>query len=380
MDRNNDQKKKHRKPIIRLIRKFFVDIVPKRKTEPTFFHVIKFVFIYLVYLGTLAYLIHLILKFVEEVPHLTTFVKPEESIPAPVFGFVGAFDFNVTCNFLNNEYDVINSNDGKKCVDFLKEVSIDGSTVHFFDIIDEPELSLNDRPVWSSSGIYIFLFDASFYDTVFKKGGTSEVYDESLYSNMYLVPRNQRSIVRYNRVINKDLDGHKFRNRLGTAAKPSKYMVINTKIQSVSPFDASSFKYYATLEIYYDHRLVTEHEQVREKTILSILSSLGGGFSLGMAVYAFCFGAPQIGPWGWAQEVYGCRHRLKVKLSENFQDFIPLVDENPEYKDLGVSDSDRITTLERRSQALELLLKEYVMDVGDLYDLTNSHRKQQETL
>ncbi|CAG8703750.1 12533_t:CDS:2, partial [Ambispora gerdemannii] len=95
-----------------------------------------------------------------------------------------------------------------------------------------------------------------------KKESTSEVYEEALSSNTYLVPQNQRTIIRYDREINKDLDGHLIRNRLGAASKQNEYMIINTKIQSVSPFDALSFKYYATLEIYYDHRLVTENEQV----------------------------------------------------------------------------------------------------------------------
>ncbi|CAG8703507.1 3089_t:CDS:2, partial [Ambispora gerdemannii] len=73
-----------------------------------------------------------------------------------------------------------------------------------------------------------------------KKGNASNFYEEALGSNTYLVPQKQRSIIRYNRVINNDLDGHRFRNRLGAASKPNEYMVINTKIQSVSPFDASS--------------------------------------------------------------------------------------------------------------------------------------------
>ncbi|CAG8515434.1 1917_t:CDS:2 [Ambispora leptoticha] len=339
---------------------------------------------------------------VGEVPHLTTSTRIDDQIPAPVFLLTGptSMAYNPTCDFLSTNLTVINTNDGKTCNEFLSSHldSAHGNTIYIFDNTGDIPIKLTNDSIYGIqvqiqlnsntsnlesldnealfSGLQISLYDATIDKTDFskKKGNASVAYEEALNANDYLIPPNQRSIIYFNRIINNDLDGHRFRNHLGLGAKPNEYALINTKMQSVNPYNASSFKYFATLEIYYESRIVTINEQTRDITVLSILSSLGGGFGLGMAVYAFCFGAPQLGPWGWAQEVYGCRHKLKMKLGERFHDFVPLVDERPSYDDLDASESARITALERRSEALELFLRDYVVDVGDLEEFTDSYR------
>ncbi|CAG8610048.1 8555_t:CDS:2, partial [Ambispora leptoticha] len=305
----------------------------------------------------LAYLVYLITQMVGEVPHLTTSTRIDDQLPAPVFELDGptGMAYNATCDFLNINLTVIKTNDGKTCNEFLSSNSDYGYTIYYFNNTGNIPINLTDDSIYGIqvqiqlnsnpsnlesldndnpalfSGLHIYLYDATIDNIDFskKKGNASVAYEEALDSNDYLIPPNQNLLTRTTR------------HRLNTS---------------------QLWKYTTKAEL--------------DTTVLSILSSLGGGFGLGMAIYAFCFGAPQIGPWGWAQEVYGCRHKLKMKLGERFHDFVPLVDEKPNYDDLDESESARITALERRSEALELFLRDYVVDVGDLEEFTDSYRKK----
>ncbi|CAG8488294.1 4317_t:CDS:2 [Ambispora gerdemannii] len=381
------------KPIVRLFRKFFVDIVPSRETEPAFLRGTKLFFIYVIYIGSLLYLVSLILQMVYDSPYLQISVVTATELPAPYIYFKAPFNFTLTCDLLNiegkkqtprselikysseiteagttNYLGTIWGGFSKEYVPLLtfSQKGVYGLSVQIFTdkIFDE----LNDDLPANFNGIKVYLFDADKDQVDFSmaKEVSAAVRRERIdNANAYILSPKQRSIVTFNRIQNKDLDGHKYRNHA----------------EVVSPFLLSKFKAFSTFELYYDSRLVTVNEQKRDETVLSILSSLGGAFGLGMVVFNCCFGAPQIGPWGWAQELYGVRHALKVRLRSKFPHYVPLVDSAPSIKDFKSSEKGyenpvdiQVKALEHRCAALELLLKDYVIDVGDLESLTKSQK------
>ncbi|CAG8452693.1 14532_t:CDS:2 [Ambispora leptoticha] len=340
-------------------------------------------------------------------PYLQITVEPVTTLPAPYIYFEAPFNFTLTCDLLDIGGNIINAEKQKLRSNFIeyssKKISnrlmsyvglvwggvssknesllnfsqqgVYGLSVQFFSnqTFDE---SIDNLPA-NFNGIKAYLYDAmkEKIDFSMAKQISANARNEQIdNANSYVLSPMERTIVRFNRMQNNDLDGHKYRNHLGIGAKPNSYYLISSRAEIVSPFIISNFKPLSTFELYYDSRLVTINEQIRDKTVLSILSSLGGAFGLWMGIFVFCFGAPQIAPWGWAQELYGVRHALKVQLRSKFSGHVPLVDSAPSKNYNEKSDYDRVDALEIRCAALELLLKDYVIDVGDLEDLTKSRK------
>ncbi|KAG9306760.1 hypothetical protein G9A89_005660 [Geosiphon pyriformis] len=321
----------------------------------------------------------------DEKPHIETTREDVERVPAPRF-YTRREEPNIheSPQFEKNTYfNTINDPE----LTFGK-IGDNGIEVQVFR--DETFNNTIEEDLVTSSGIQIWLGDIDIYKAKYFQENPNAInktyYDENYF---YLSPH-QRHVVLFTRRKNKVLFGHKIRNNLGISTKPNNYYEIKSNIQTVAPLNPNTFKPFLTFEIYCGSFVVEELEEKREKTVLSILSALGGGFGLGMAVYSFCFGASQIGPWGWVQELPGVRHSLKVKLRDRFKGHIPLIDGSPNVAaenndddngELGVepklsSDSSRIRHLEIRSAALELLLKEYVVDIGDFEDLTTTQNQE----
>ncbi|CAG8549207.1 4974_t:CDS:10 [Ambispora gerdemannii] len=346
---------------------------------------------------SLGYLGYLVRGIASENPHVETSTTPVIQIPAPSFSVTSPFSFTATCNYVDSS-------------------GIFGISVQIF-VNSSTQNQFSDAESAMSSGMVFRLVDADFGQIDFSAGKKESVdaREEAFnLENAYILSPYQRHVIWFKRAQNKDLDGHRFRNGAGINTVTNDYFVITSQIQTVSPQNRTTFKPFTTIEIYYQSRIVTTNEQIKDKTVMNLLSSLGGAFGLGMGVYAFCFGnnkftfrlflqkfniepgvgSAQIGPWGLSQELPMVRGSLRRQLQSKFGDFVPLVDEFPnkngqqQHDDMktaatAVATNDlsfvlnRIQILERRSAGLELLLRDYVVDIGDLEELIRSSRKKE---
>ncbi|KAG9301217.1 hypothetical protein G9A89_012600 [Geosiphon pyriformis] len=370
------------KAVFRLLRKFFIDLVPDRETEPGFLRGVKFFFMYSIYIGCLGYIIYLSREIVTENPHIEITSETKLEVPSP-------------CNKIIETVD---------CDKYFEQPESASPFARYWSTLDEKnkpqiyfspekyfgmyvEIFANATPnanadsgALDKSSIIVTFADAASEEVDFSnaKPDTAVARTEQIISeNKYVLSPKQRHMFWFRRIQKQDLDGHKWRNRAGVQKKTNDYFQITSRLQTVNPQKPDEFAPYATIDIHYQSRILETNEQKKDKTVLALLSTLGGAYGLGIAVYCFCFGASPLGPWGWAQELPGIRRALKRKLRQYFTDHIPLVhtaktgSEDPETL-RHVELVERVYGLERRSALLELLLKEYVVDIGDLEDLAKS--------
>ncbi|CAG8512154.1 11158_t:CDS:10 [Ambispora leptoticha] len=372
-----------------------------------------------------GYLVYLARGISSENPHIETSTTPMIQIPAPSFYVTSPIPFTANCNYVDSNKNVYKNGSTAPCNHllsrnqvtmgwgnsvsstnasnnsqvYLSQDGIFGITVQIYVNSSATKNQLTDAESAMNSGMVLRLVDADFGQIDLSSGKKESVNarEEAFnLENAYILSPYQRHVVWFRRIQYKDLDGHKFRNGAGINSVTNDYYAITSQIQTVSPQNPAAFKPYTTIEIYYQSRIVTTNEQIKDKTVMNLLSSIGGAFGLGMGIYAFCFGSAPIGPWGISQELPMVRRSLRRKLQSKFGDFVPLVDEFPNrnkfdngqqrHEDMKTAAAavatnnlsfvlDRIQTLERRSAALELLLRDYVVDIGDLEELIKSREK-----
>ncbi|CAI2168322.1 18060_t:CDS:10, partial [Funneliformis geosporum] len=106
-----------------------------------------------------------------------------------------------------------------------------------------------------------------------------------------------------------------------------------------------------------------ETEQITS-TYLGMIGVIGGAWGLVVAFYAFLFGASSIHPWGFIQShCYGIKPKTQSKLRESLS-ILPLTDSS-------LHSTTNEISVEERLRSLEILLREYVIDVEYLQRIEN---------
>ncbi|CAG8479635.1 8078_t:CDS:2 [Ambispora leptoticha] len=431
-------KNKFRRILYRIIQ-----IVPYRpKTESNNFYLFKFFFMLMIYAVCIFYVVALSFGIKDENPHLEIYKNPLKTIPAPFLNFSAPFDFSLNCNFIGLDLQIAKGNNS--CQEYFDDVlysdpnnlstiipskhgswnpsklsnnsnaeiqlgpnGVFGLIVEVFRDKDSSNaLNNQTNSIWNTN-MWVKVVDPEFYKTNFSQEDPNSkdvVEEEAKLQNLHFVSPGQKHIVWFTRSLNKDLNSNRARNLAGIAQVTNDYYVISSYMDVVSPDNATEFDQYATIEFYYQTRELTVNGETKDKTVLGLLSSLGGAFSLGIAIYVFCFGANQITPFGWSQELPYIRGEMKRKLRENFEeiDALPLIEtEFHESSDIVRNHADNMASsnngnadkivvnadllkklinhvnlLERRSCAMELLFRDFVVDVGDFEDLVTKKDEQ----
>ncbi|CAI2171783.1 19869_t:CDS:2 [Funneliformis geosporum] len=168
---------------------------------------------------------------------------------------------------------------------------------------------------------------------------------ESITDNSFILPNKQQLNVRLNRRIRKTIHS-KFTGTLGINPSYDVQPYLRSNLQSM-PFppevNIPAGMFLGQIIFTFQNFLVTvETEQ-----------------SLAAALYASLFGVDMIRPWGCVQ-LYCCNlSRFHNKLKQTLPT-IPLVDPSP---------SQDVKVLQDRLSALEIFLKEYVIDVKHLENI-----------
>ncbi|CAG8604562.1 9543_t:CDS:2 [Paraglomus brasilianum] len=129
---------------------------------------------------------------------------------------------------------------------------------------------------------------------------------------------------------------------------------------------------YGTVDIKPSSFLVRTDTERRSNTVLGSLGLLGGAWSLALIAYATLFGSKSLTPWGLIHSYCCCFVRsTRSRFRESFST-IPLQSSSSSTSDLSILSSDlsyNDNALQQRLDALELFLKEYVVDQTYLEDL-----------
>ncbi|CAG8626398.1 4465_t:CDS:2 [Paraglomus brasilianum] len=145
----------------------------------------------------------------------------------------------------------------------------------------------------------------------------------------------------------------------------SEYL-LTTEFESgpIAPIISPSL--YATIFIRPRTLLVKTETEKRTYTLLNALALLGGAWSGAIGLYVFLFGSKSLNPWGCVQSYCCCFVRkTRSQLRESFptiQSSVSLMTSSLSDLPTSSNTSFREPTLEQRLDALELLLKEYVID------------------
>ncbi|CAG8614850.1 12954_t:CDS:2 [Ambispora leptoticha] len=364
----------------RTVLQFIFESIPERSLEPKYLRFIKLIFAFAIYLACLAYLIYLALGIKYENPDVEIAIEEVKNIPAP-FGQIITSNGVECTHYIQPTY----KNDANLYVGYwnnsiqrnvpsviMDDIGISNIIVQFF--VNQKDLQttrlIESNPVNNNSMIISFS-DAETENINF----ASSVHKESIdLSNTYILSPKQKYLLWFWRLQKKDLDLRNWKNKVGFESKKNDYYIIETLIQNADPINATNFPF-SIVDIRYQTRFVEIDTQTKQNTILALLSSLGGAYGIG---------TQQIGPWGMAYEIYGVRNSLKKRVKEKFQSHFPLVE--IKYPD-NISDEDitlgkinqRLHDLEWQNSLLQLLIREYVIDIGNFAELKKSIDKRNQT-
>ncbi|CAG8505305.1 5953_t:CDS:2, partial [Ambispora leptoticha] len=254
----------------------------------------------------------------------------------------------------------------------MNNIGISNIIVQFF--VKQKDLQtthlIESEPVNNNSMIISFS-DAGTENINFASPALKEAID---LGNTYILSPKQKYLLWFWRIQKKDLDLRNWKDKVGFKSKTNDYYIIETLIQNANPINTTNFPF-SIVDIRYQTRFVEVDTETKQNTILALLSSLGGAYGIG---------TQQIGPWGMAYEVYGVRNSLKQRVKEKFQSHFPLVE--IKYPD-DISDEDitlgnisqRLHNLEWQNALLQLLIREYVIDIGNFAELKKSIDKKRQT-
>ncbi|CAG8722915.1 15111_t:CDS:2, partial [Funneliformis mosseae] len=147
---------------------------------------------------------------------------------------------------------------------------------------------------------------------------------------------------------------------------------LKTKLDQIKP------QYYSMMIIKPSSFISHIETEQRSNTYLGIFGVIGGAWGLVVGFYAFLFGESLIHPWGFIQKNC-CRIKSKTqsKLRKSLS-ILPLtdssiLDEKDKVEEVSVEEFNR---MKEKLKSLEILLREYVIDVKFLQSVENGNIRE----
>ncbi|CAG8542896.1 9398_t:CDS:2 [Paraglomus brasilianum] len=195
-----------------------------------------------------------------------------------------------------------------------------------------------------------------------------------VYSNLYTIGKSQHNVFKIERTTRKFIVPSVQNLIFGRPHFTT--LPILSSMYATFPLVNISNNIYARASMEpYSYMITTEVEK-SNLTLLDVLSGLGGMYSLIVAFYGLLYGAKAVVPWGCVQRInlkfIGCNFR---KLVLNKLDPIAVwVERHKDNEDESVKRnvvienatdvfSNKINEIEKRQEALELFLQNYVVDM-----------------
>ncbi|CAG8466875.1 4881_t:CDS:2 [Paraglomus brasilianum] len=181
----------------------------------------------------------------------------------------------------------------------------------------------------------------------------------AVVDNNYYLAKNQSYLFLFERKISKPLT----QNALNVLSGKSDHNTIAT----ISSLFVSYPYYlndagYASVTMKPKSYMVETETETPNLSIIDLFSAVGGIYAATIATYRCLYGADKIDPWGWVQNFPCIRYRVRSALRDSLSPNIPFTN-TVLTKDCSID--EKVIAIEQRQLALELFLREYVVNVDN---------------
>ncbi|CAG8651398.1 10170_t:CDS:10 [Funneliformis caledonium] len=356
-----------------------------RKTEPSSVILLRILIMILLISSLIGYFTILIIEVTNDDPIIADTIIEATEIPIPDMQFQFRYPFELSCFFIRSkEMNLDNS-----CTDYFEQLEVSSEDnvyiKHFKNMQNlkyvKPEIDENairavsviakivDPNHNSTRSHDLMIFSASDSETI--PTPPMSDYDEANLDKMpaiiYFMVKNEWSLIQFTRNIREQIIPS-FKDHFGFEPTYYKQNYLLANSQNI-PLDFEVGEIFASqITLTVQNFLITKETELRHETNFSMLALVGGAWSLAAALYAALFGVDLIRPWGWVQfYCCGVRKKARNKLIKSLP-VIPLINnsERPQPPTSRDISRDEHAALQRRVDALEVFLREYVVDVNYL--------------
>ncbi|CAI2182758.1 6340_t:CDS:2 [Funneliformis geosporum] len=372
-----------------------------RKTEPSSVILLR-IFIMIVLISSLTgYITILIIEVTSDEPVLTNTIFEATEMPIPDMQFHFVYPFILQCLFIRSIKEITFDESCKEYLEQPKASSESNNYIGYFKNVQnltfvKPEIDENAiKGVMVVASIVDPNYNATESHDLMKfnalyryEGESNETIVDKLpayvkefsTNNLYLMSRNQMALVEFTRIIRETIIPN-FKDHLGI--EPSYYRqgyILPNNIQSYPVDYKAGDLFVSSITLTVQNFIIKRETEQRTRTLLSVFGLVGGAWSLATAFYAALFGVDMIRPWGCVQ-LYCCgiRNKTHNKLKKTLP-VIPLVtsSEKPPPSFSRDVSRDEHAALQQRVDALEVFLREYVVDVNYLEDIKKKENDNDE--
>ncbi|CAG8581893.1 4551_t:CDS:2 [Paraglomus occultum] len=211
-------------------------------------------------------------------------------------------------------------------------------------------------------------------NSLIQSGSHVSNFSSMVYSNLYTIGKNQHNVFKIERTTRKFIVPSAQNLIIGRPHFIT-LPILNSMYASFPLVNVNNNIYARASMEPYSYMITTEIEK-SSMTLLDVITGLGGLYSLIVAFYGLLYGSKAIVPWGYVQRInlnfVGCNVRKLVR--EKLDPIVVWVerhkdDPDENVKKTGLTEnavdvlSNKINEIERRQEALELFLQNYVVDM-----------------
>ncbi|CAG8508816.1 12316_t:CDS:2 [Ambispora gerdemannii] len=366
-----------------------------RKLDPTILYSIRILFKLIIYLCLLAYFAEQIYRISTQHSGLQESRDYPPTIVGPNVRFEFDFNYKLDCQIFY--FNATTTDPGTCATQYLLQPEKIDATYYGFLVGNLPfagylksgilkiqiTVTLNDAAYNETRdfGFGFRLYDPDpEFENITPKDTTGTLNElDSL--NYYVIGPAQANFINYRRFLNQTLT-NSWRNTFGAPPTDLAQEYFMTSSFSSIPIIGNTVqKQYASISITLQS---TEQDTITEykpMTVLSILGSLGGAFTLAFGIISFCFGENLLSPFGIAYRFPFIRSKLDSRLQKRTKIYEqhPLAKTNnaqcPSPKKFQAIHSD--SSLDNRVAALEDFQEELVAYHGQLLDYQQHLDRQQ---
>ncbi|CAI2166479.1 7593_t:CDS:10 [Funneliformis geosporum] len=369
----------------------FDDLLGKqRKSEPRVVLIIRIFTLFIISSCIIAYIIILIKEVINEIPAIKTSEVTVDSLAIPDIVFSFGYTFQVYCYFVWTINGFYSRNETDRCTQYITFPKyIEGEYSGYFSLNDQSQyfhsmklkqneerldyltfLIIVDDPNFNVSMVSFSTLPP--YSVIFdSENNPIKLSNGTLEECIFLLPDKMLSTISFLKYRKRSIIPSWINNVGFFNYKETVY--IKTKSNQGIFTGEKEANYYSYMVIKPSSFISYIETEQRSSTYMGIFGVIDGAWGLVVAFYAFLFGASLIHPWGIIQKYCcGIKPITQSKLRESLS-ILPLtdsslLDDKDKVEEVSVEEFNR---MKEKLKSLEILLREYVIDVKFLQSIDN---------
>ncbi|CAG8508203.1 7363_t:CDS:2 [Paraglomus brasilianum] len=362
------------------IKEFYARQIPSRNSELTVIRTLRPLSLLIGYICVAVFFGFQLYELHQDERTLVFRDDYNPSIPTPIVYFCADFNFTVDCM-------VTYSNNVSSCNEYVEQI---GDDIHVvpYTIVNTSNLNFADdyNYIVDENTIYVFSLTVNIVDTTFISGedagmivwftdketklgmlmelsdderlkGSSDYAATISADNYFRLANNQSYAFFYERKIANRLNQDAV-NILSGDGQHTRLAMIDGFLVSY-PGNGN----YSYIEINPKSFVTRTETEISNLTIMDAISNVGGIYAAALVIYRFLYGTDGIRPWGLVQNLPHIRRKARSALHNSLSPNIPFTG-SVLSKDLLID--EKVAAIEQKQLALELFLKEYVVNVDNI--------------